>query len=902
MTRRAVFATRAFPFLMIVLVLAFSPAEIVTAATKNWIAGSGNWNTGGNWSPAGVPGAGDDVNIKPTDGVSRTVTYDYPGPPVALNSLGVNLNNGVGSATTTFSMSANNLTTGELDVGWSGSGGSFGKGTFTQSGGVTTLNGTGLYLGVNATDTGTYNLSGSGTLAASFEVVGSSGTGIFNQTGGSNATTGAGNNLVLGYFAGSTGTYTISGGTLSVGSDLFVGNSGTGTLNIQGNGSASTNVLSINSASAVNLNGGTLRFNTVGGTGGLSRLNYTAGKIQLAGNRNLSTDTTITTLYGASTTIPAGKELAVEFQASLNQNFADVTVSGGRLTSFDYIGGAVLPGAMEITGGGIATTAADATLGLTGGTVGVTNVRDPGSTWTVGGDLYVGKSGGGDGVLTIENQALVYVTDELSITNNSRIELQGGTLRFNRFVTGTSKLNYYSGTVQYSGNRSVGASVEISLLFGDAPVLGVGKGLSVEGSATLARTVTLDGGTFTAGQLVNGSLLDLKRGTFNLTNQAVTIGSGGPLGSTLDVNEDVTVNVTLGITNQGLVSGDGQIGGTFANAAAGELRAEPGRSLKLTGANNTNAGQISLYGGMLEFTQNLTNNSGALISGNGTLKTTTGLTNNGTMNFSGLANVVGDVTNSPTGKIISSGGGPTTFLDDVTNNGEIRTSAGSFTVFFGSVSGAGTYTGTGTVNFEGDLKPGSSPASVSFGGNVVFGPQSSLVIEIGGMTPGSQYDRLVVSGALSLAGSLDVSLINGFLPSLGNQFTVLNFGSRSGDFASYTGLTLPGHLSLKQSFTASSLLLKARPTQDGDISLDGIVDISDVQRVAANWLTTNVNGDANDNGFVDISDIQFIAAHWLQSSGGGSGLASVPEPSTLVLALLGLVAVACGARRAAGAS
>ena len=108
------------------VVLAFSPAEAVTAATKNWIAGTGNWNTPGNWSPVGVPGAGDDINIKPIDGVSRTITYDYPGPPVALNSLGVNLNFGIGSATTTFSMAANNLTVGELDVGWSGFGGSFG--------------------------------------------------------------------------------------------------------------------------------------------------------------------------------------------------------------------------------------------------------------------------------------------------------------------------------------------------------------------------------------------------------------------------------------------------------------------------------------------------------------------------------------------------------------------------------------------------------------------------------------------------------------------------------------------------------------------------------------------------------------------------------------------------------
>ena len=299
----------------------------------------------------------------------------------------------------------------------------------------------------------------------------------------------------------------------------------------------------------------------------------------------------------------------------------------------------------------------------------------------------------------------------------------------------------------------------------------------MEGTATLLTALTLDGGTFTATQIVNASLLDLQRGTLNVTNQALTIGTGGLLGNTLDLNDHMTVNVTLGITNQGLVTGDGQIGGPFANAAAGELRAEPGRSLTLTGSGNTNAGAINLYGGLLEFTQNLTNNAGGFISGNGTLIVSNGLTNNGTMNFSGLANVVGDMTNSVGAKIISSGGGPTTFFDDVANQGEIRTSTGSFTVFFGSVSGTGTFTGLGTVNFEGDLKPGNSPAAVNFAGDVVFGPDATLEVEIGGTTAGSEYDQINVAGQLSLAGTLEISLINGFTPSAGQSFDILNWGS-----------------------------------------------------------------------------------------------------------------------------
>jgi len=38
-------------------------APSAPAAVKSWIAGSGNWSTGANWSPIGVPGAGDTVLI-----------------------------------------------------------------------------------------------------------------------------------------------------------------------------------------------------------------------------------------------------------------------------------------------------------------------------------------------------------------------------------------------------------------------------------------------------------------------------------------------------------------------------------------------------------------------------------------------------------------------------------------------------------------------------------------------------------------------------------------------------------------------------------------------------------------------------------------------------------------------
>src|ERR1700690_2445356 len=73
------------------------------SAQDNWTDGTDNWSVPGNWS-AGVPGSGADVNIVDSDGESRTVTYDYTGPAVALDGLIIDLTGGSGSATNTLSL------------------------------------------------------------------------------------------------------------------------------------------------------------------------------------------------------------------------------------------------------------------------------------------------------------------------------------------------------------------------------------------------------------------------------------------------------------------------------------------------------------------------------------------------------------------------------------------------------------------------------------------------------------------------------------------------------------------------------------------------------------------------------------------------------------------------------
>ena len=769
-------------------------------------------------------------------------------------------------------------------------------GRATGNTGILNVNSSGVFTTgtgpIALNTTGRINISG-GALNANGALTMASG-GILSIGSGGTLNVNAGiDNSAGGTFNFVSGELVVIGGTVTSAGAFTVGSGGGGTLNIAEQGVVHVGTaLTINSTSNVNLNGGTLRFNTISG---LNRLNYNSGTIQLAGDRNADTDPTILSLFPGFD-IVGFESLKVEGAAFIGfrQIYGGGRLSCGLLEVSNQVGSFNLGGFMSVNSGG-QVTSNSARIGASGPTPNSGIVTGDGSSWTNTGELVVGLSDA-DSVLKVENQGFLS-TGSISIYDRGAVYVNGGTLRLNALLRSPgSEFHFQSGTLRLMGNRDIGATnvddlfddltVAVQDIFGVAPVITSQRNLTVEGSATLLNPVTIDGGTFSVGKLVNGHHLHFQRGTLNITNQVLTIGATGAFGDTLDLANNMAVNVTLGTTNQGFVSGDGEIGGTFANAAAGELRADPGKSLTLTGSGNTNAGRIRLLGGALDFDADLTNNAGAFISGNGSL-ITGGLTNNGTMNFAGTANIIGDVTNASSGKIISGGGGATIFYDDVVNNGEIRTSTNGFTVFFGSVSGAGSFTGTGTVNFEGDISPGNSPAAVSFAGDVVLGPEAILTIEIGGANAGSQYDQINVAGELTLEGALELVLINGFVPSAGQVFDFLNWGSVAGAFSSIELPALPG-LAWNTDQLAAGVLSVVLP---GDYNFDGTVDAADyVVWRKRNGSQTEYNTWRSNYGKPPGSG----------SSSAAGIQAAVPEPASAWLLLVGtVVATWRGCRRAA---
>lgn len=162
------------------------------------------------------------------------------------------------------------------------------EGTFTQSGG--TNEATLFSLDNNPGSPGLYNLTGGQLTVNIVERIGNSGSGIFTQTGGTHT---VGGDLYLGYAAGSNGTYNLSGdpttSTLTVNGNEYIGYSGTGTFNQSGGTHTVANTLTIaanpGSIGSYDLSGGFLKAGSIVNNGAFS---YSGGTLEAGITNNAS--------------------------------------------------------------------------------------------------------------------------------------------------------------------------------------------------------------------------------------------------------------------------------------------------------------------------------------------------------------------------------------------------------------------------------------------------------------------------------------------------------------------------------------------------------------------------------------------------------------------------------------
>lgn len=460
---------------------------------------------------------------------------------------------------------------------------------------------------------------------------------------------------------------------------------------------------------------------------------------------------------------------------------------------------------------------------------------------------------------------------------------RGGVVRQN---TAFSSFGTFRAASQFGGTATI--LIDGGTLQFPEVALGGVSATSSGSSGTSARMTVRNGGVVQAGN----------NGTSSSTPSLAIFGN-----SSLDL-DDATLRGTGSVRVEGVLRGGGVVALGLTNAPAGRVLVGANRQLRNGSANTwINQGLMSVDNGAQLDAGTLTNEFGAMLTArNGATIENRLTTNRGSVAFTaGHVDVLGRFDNNTSLSVLTlTGGASATFYDDVINNGRITLGAGTVATFLGAYTAgpSATLTGTGTADFQGDLRPG-SPATIgaiSVGGDLSLNPTSTLRIKLGGTGAGAS-DSVQVGGTLHLDGDLALTTFGGFIPLPGDAFTVAQFGSRTGDVDLVNATGYAG-LKFAKLYSDHSLTIDTSAT-GGDANLDAIVGFDDLVTLAqhyntpsgANWLI----GDFTHDGAVGFDDLVTLAQHYGSSDTFAAdwalaqSLAQTPEPATLAAGVAGLV-------------
>jgi hypothetical protein len=159
------------------------------------------------------------------------------------------------------------------------------------------------------------------------------------------------------------------------------------------------------------------------------------------------------------------------------------------------------------------------------------------------------------------------------------------------------------------------------------------------------------------------------------------------------------------------------------------------------------------------------------------------------------------------------GGTSSVAVGTLVSSGSLDFQSNSVLSLAGSFLNQGTMNGSGKVlanvaTNSGTLSPGHSPGTLTFSSNLTLTSSSILNIELGG-TNAVDFDHLVALGALTLGGTLNVTLTNGYAPTSGDTVDILDWGSMAGTFAT---INLPSaQWSTNSLYSSGTLIYSAIP-------------------------------------------------------------------------------------------
>jgi hypothetical protein len=448
------------------------------------------------------------------------------------------------------------------------------------------------------------------------------------------------------------------------------------------------------------------------------------------------------------------------------------------------------------------------------------------------------------------------------------------------------------------------------------------------------------GGTYTDPLVPASGTLRMTGGTLRTNNSDIRVGGNSQTAGTLNgtgVLDQSGGDIIMGAGNLniGISNGAGTGNGTY-NMSGGTLKVDSNTIMavgnRTVGTVNQTAGSIYVRGQSAPGTGqvNLARNTAALgatgtytLSGGdltaaqlryGNAVQTSGNASSATFNLQGTGvfttgtiSVINTAANA-TNAFNFTGGTLTTNTVNIplTNNGGTLSPA---TLNFGAAGGANPApdTAAGVVT--------SAAGTTTFSGANTYTQTAAGALALD-IVSATSFDKVVVGGAATLDGRLDIRPAAGFNSPGLQAYQVMTFPFRTGTFSTYSGYQNAGSgLYYAPIYSDTDLQLIA--TLPGDVNTDGAVNGTDFAILAGNFGKTGQmwrTGDFNLDGSVNGSDFALLAGNFgktvtpgalvsltasdwasLEAFGAAAGV-PVPEPTSLGL-LAGVGAVALLRRR-----
>jgi fibronectin-binding autotransporter adhesin len=859
--------------------------------------GGGTLTVAGNSTLAGTAGIGT-VNLNSgtltLGSASRfTAAPAVTGSSGAVLALGGNESLGSLAGAANVSLGSAALTVGSANTNTSYSGNLSGAGSLVKVGsGTMTLSGNNTYSGGSTVSAGrlvgtTASLQGAivNNAAVTFDQA-STGTYSGNMSGsGSLTKLGSGTITLLGNNSYSGGS-TISAGRLvgttsslqgAVTNDAAMTFDQTTTGTYAGNMSGSGSLVKLGSG-AVTLSGNNSGFSgpttisegtiALGSSNALGTSSITlAGGVLSADASNRSIANLVTVTANSGLGVASSGTLTLTSSINLGGASRTLSVDSDATT---VLGGGYASGGITKAGAGslvLGTTGTLTGIGVSAGTLRiaggmeVTTTSQPsitGGTLAVDGTLRVAtttSSVASTGALAVGPTGVVIQQGNGAPTNllfggTAPTWAPGSTFIFRDFtsIPTVSNRNYAMNVVFETGTLS---SMNVGAISGSNP-------WTIQGDLTIGENVNFNFGTFTSTLTYSGNVI--VGGTLGATNGArsFTVGSGKE----------------LRLENTGMLNiADGQTvtisGGVRSTATAGQTTTISGGTLSLGGGTRTFEVAAGTGAASLEIASVIANGGE---SAGGLTKTGAG-----TVRLTNVNTFTGPITISAGALALSGSGSLASSLITVAADGTLDASGRSGGLTLASsqtLAGTGTVDGLVVVGGGATVAPGNSPGILNAdafefaaGGNFnwqIFDPASPA---------GTGWDLLSGTGAMNITAGM----------TLGQQFNV-NLWSLAGIGPDVSGL-LAGF------------------DPDADYAFKFAEFAGGITGFESAKFFVNTAGTNGTDGFANTLNGQFSIAI-------GSGIAvgdgdtalyivytAIPEPSTVVLACLGLAVMGCAARR-----